>query len=49
MPAIDMMLNEMVKISGPFFPTVVGINNGVVIKKWSVSTLTENEAIEFFH
>jgi hypothetical protein len=48
MPAIDMTIEEMVKISGPFFPTVVGINNGNVIKKWSVATMTENEALEFF-
>ena len=47
MPAIDMGIDEMVKISGPFFPTVVGLNNGLVTKKWTVVSVNENELVEF--
>ena len=48
MPSIRMDMNDIVKISGPVFPTVVGLNNGNVIKKWSIITLTEPEANQFF-
>lgn len=48
MPSIDLSMDEMVKITGPFFPTVVGIENSKVLNKWSVVNMSEDEMTSFF-
>jgi hypothetical protein len=47
-PHIDLPINDLVKISGPVFPVVLGTDNGMVRKKWNIITVSEDELNNFF-
>jgi uncharacterized membrane protein YphA (DoxX/SURF4 family) len=48
MPSIDMTIEEMGKIVGPVFPVVMGVENGIVKKKWNLVSISEPELTNFF-
>ena len=47
-PNIDLPMHQATKIVGPSFPVVMGIENGIVKKKWNLVTLTQAELSDFF-
>jgi uncharacterized membrane protein YphA (DoxX/SURF4 family) len=48
MPSIDLTIDEMVKIVGPVFPVVMGVDDGKVTKKWNLVSLSDSELNNFF-
>lgn len=48
-PNIDLDMNQLSKIVGPSFPVVIGLEDGIVKKKWNLVTITQTELDSFFN